>query len=227
MESNTNRYFLIIIILVLGVSLFSGFSNQREQGISVSSADNIDSWETLKVNGADYQILEEQIKSFKESAETSNNKEEQYDLMISIANNYKSLGDGENTFLYLNKAITINPKNSLAYVSLGTLMRELGANNTARYAYELGVQKESKFIHNHTFYLDFLVSTPGTSDEDIETAFSGALLDTGRHGNVLKLYAAWLEDKGENDKAIEIWEEILADAASNKEVIQDKINSLK
>lgn len=60
-----------------------------------------------------------------------------YELYVSIANQYELLGDGKQEFTYLNYALAIDSeKTGLAWRNMGKLLERLGAYKSARIAYD-------------------------------------------------------------------------------------------
>jgi len=67
-----------------------------------------------------------------------------YELYVSIANQYELLGDGKQEFTYLNYALAIDStKTGLAWHNMGKLLERLGAYKSARVAYDRAVQAQS------------------------------------------------------------------------------------
>lgn len=63
-----------------------------------------------------------------------------YELYVSIANQYDLLGDGTQEFVYLKKALTLDStRTGLAWSNMGNLFTRLGAYRTARVAFENAV----------------------------------------------------------------------------------------
>lgn len=59
-----------------------------------------------------------------------------YELYVSIANQYELLGDGEQEYIYLGKALAIDSeKTGLAWYNMGRLLERLGAYESALQAY--------------------------------------------------------------------------------------------
>ena len=66
-----------------------------------------------------------------------------YELYVSIANQYELLGDGKQEFTYLNYALAIDStKTGLAWHNMGKLLERLGAYKSARVAYDKLVQAQ-------------------------------------------------------------------------------------
>ena len=67
-----------------------------------------------------------------------------YELYVSIANQYELLGDGKQEYTYLNYALAIDStKTGLAWHNMGKLLERLGAYKSARVAYDRMVQAQS------------------------------------------------------------------------------------
>ena len=67
-----------------------------------------------------------------------------YELYVSVANQYDLLGDGKQEFTYLNKALAIDStKTGLAWHNMGKLLERLGAYKSARVAYDRMVQAQA------------------------------------------------------------------------------------
>lgn len=67
-----------------------------------------------------------------------------YELYVSIANQYELLGDGKQEFTHLNYAIAIDStKTGLAWHNMGKLLEHLGAYKSARVAYDRMIQAQS------------------------------------------------------------------------------------
>ncbi|MDO8576377.1 MAG: hypothetical protein Q7R90_03610 [bacterium] len=67
-----------------------------------------------------------------------------YELYVSIANQYEMLGDGKQEFTYLNYALAIDStKTGLAWHNMGKLLERLGAYKSARVAYDRMIQAQS------------------------------------------------------------------------------------
>ena len=66
-----------------------------------------------------------------------------YELYVSIANQYELLGDGKQEFTYLNYALAIDStKTGLAWHNMGKLLERLRAYKSARVAYDKLVQMQ-------------------------------------------------------------------------------------
>ncbi len=67
-----------------------------------------------------------------------------YELYVSIANQYELLGDGKQEYTYLNYALAIDStKTGLAWHNMGKLLEKLGAYKSARVAYDRMIQVQS------------------------------------------------------------------------------------
>lgn len=67
-----------------------------------------------------------------------------YELYVSIANQYELLGDGKQEYTYLNYALAIDStKTGLAWHNMGKLLERLGVYKSARVAYDRMIQAQS------------------------------------------------------------------------------------
>ena len=79
-----------------------------------------------------------------------------YELYVSIANQYEMLGDGGKEYEYLNYALAIDStKTGLAWHNMGKLLERLGAYNSARVAYDhmIAAQFTSQYIRARLEFL--------------------------------------------------------------------------
>src|SRR3989344_3703282 len=79
-----------------------------------------------------------------------------YELYVSIANQYELLGDGMQEFTYLNYALAIDSTiTGLAWHNMGKLLERLGAYKSARVAYDrmLAAQVTSQYIRARLEFL--------------------------------------------------------------------------
>ena len=80
----------------------------------------------------------QRMKSLLNSGEFTN-----YELYISIANQYELLGDGKQEYTYLNYALALDStKTGLAWHNMGKLLEKLGAYKSARVAYDRMIQAQ-------------------------------------------------------------------------------------
>lgn len=67
-----------------------------------------------------------------------------YELYVSIANQYELLGEGKQEYTYLNYALAIDStKTGLAWHNMGKLLERLGAYKSARVAYDRMIQAQT------------------------------------------------------------------------------------
>jgi hypothetical protein len=86
-----------------------------------------------------------------------------YELYVSIANQYSLLGDGANELAYLKKALAIDSTDTgLAWYNAGVLFERLKAYSTARFAF--GQAAKAQAIPQYQNALaDFIKAHPETS----------------------------------------------------------------
>lgn len=99
-----------------------------------------------------------------------------YELYVSIANEYRLLGKGKEEYNYLNRAIAKDVGNNtgLAWNNMGVLFEKLGALHTAREAYKKAPAIQSQVLQYHLAYLAFLVAHFPEDKVAIDAAFTKA-----------------------------------------------------
>lgn len=114
-------------------------------------------------------------------------------LYVGIANQYELIGDGQQTYDYLGRAIKADTgvTSGLPWHNLGVLMERLGALETARIAYREStlIQPEMKFYHYA--YMEFLTTRMKDDVIDIEKEYAAALQNLGQDSDILSLYSEW------------------------------------
>ena len=125
----------IIVALIIGGGIWFGFLRE-ENPFPIDSRDTITSWELTNIyadNPEGAQRVKENIQRFKEEIGKKENTE--YELYVSIANEYRLLGDGKQSYNYLQKALAVdNDRTSVAWHNIGIVLRDLGAIHSARTA---------------------------------------------------------------------------------------------
>lgn len=102
-----------------------------------------------------------------------------YELYVSIANQYGLLGDGKGEYNYLMKALAIDSeKTGLAWHNLGRLLERFGAYGSARVAYDAMV-KAQPLIQYQTVRLEFLRTHVPEDTEAITAAETQLRSTTG------------------------------------------------
>ena len=112
-------------------------------------------------------------------------------LYVGIANQYELLGDGEQQYDYLGRAIKVGGITGLPWHNLGVLMERLGALETARVAYEKStrIQPEMKFYHYA--YFEFLTTRMKDNAVAIEKEYAAALSNLGQDTDIEQLRSEW------------------------------------
>lgn len=116
-----------------------------------------------------------------------------YEIYVSIANQYELLGDGKNSYIYLGKAIREDTSGNtgLAWHNAGVLLSRLGALDTARIAYEKATIVEQQIYQYHYAYLEFLIQKMNEDSVNIEKAFAAAKDVFGNTPDLDELRAEW------------------------------------
>ena len=125
-----------IVALIIGGVVWFGFLRE-ENPFPIDSRDIITSWELTNIYADDAEgtrRVEENIKRLK--GEIGKKENTEYELYVSIANEYKLLGDGKQSYNYLEKALAVdNDRTSVAWHNIGIVLRDLGAIHSARTAF--------------------------------------------------------------------------------------------
>ena len=116
-----------------------------------------------------------------------------YEIYVSIANQYELLGDGRSAYNYFGKAIEMDTAGNtgLAWHNLGVLLSRLVALQTARTAYEKATLVEPQISSYHYAYIEFLIQNMKNDTAAIEKAFSAASAIFGQTSDMTNLRARW------------------------------------
>ncbi len=116
-----------------------------------------------------------------------------YEIYVSIANQYELLGDWRSAYNYFGKAVREDSAGNtgLAWHNLGVLLSRLGALQTARIAYEKATLVESQIWSYHYAYIEFLIQNMKNDTAAIEKAFGAAAATFGQTSDMADLRARW------------------------------------
>ncbi len=126
--------------IVAGAASYYGWQNRTlPNPLPLTSGDSIVSWDFKGVY-LDGGTLEAKARGAIVRLEglLGSGEFTDYELYVSIANQYELLGDGRNAYEYFGRAVREDTANNtgLAWHNLGVLLARLGALETARIAYE-------------------------------------------------------------------------------------------
>lgn len=142
-----------------------------------------------------------------------------YTLYVSIANQYKLLGDGKGAYENLSRALRIDStKTGLAWRNIGDLMETLGAYNTARIAYAKAVEVQPQVSEYHIVRLKLLVHHFSEDSSVIESAFKEAENQFGDISEILQLRVEWYRDTGRLEEAISVLQKIKSLSGGGDEI---------
>ncbi|MDP3996658.1 MAG: hypothetical protein Q8P86_03130 [bacterium] len=140
--------FIAVVIALIGFRIFNKPDVETETPFvhpyPVKSSDTISSWnfEGAYKDGGE---LEERANAniTRLRGLFGNGEYTDYELYISLASQYDSLGDGEKAYENLGRALVIDSQNSgLAWNNMGALMVQLGALDSAREAYDRAIEAQ-------------------------------------------------------------------------------------
>ena len=135
-----------------------------------------------------------------------NGQYDAYDLYNGIANDYATLGNGQEAYQYYNRSIRIYPTKGLAYVNLAHLMSQMGAYYTAADAYAKAVTVEPGMLQYHLARLAYLTEQFPKDTTRIVKAFADASKQFGDNASILSIEARWLTGQGRYADAIKAWQ---------------------
>ena len=100
-----------------------------------------------------------------------------YELYVSVANQYELLGDGKQEFTYLNYALAIDStKTGLAWHNMGKLLERLGAYKSARVAYDRMIQAQptTQYLRTRLEFLKARMPEDAAAIAQAEAALSAS-----------------------------------------------------
>jgi len=113
-----------------------------------------------------------------------------YDIYVGIAGQHTLLGEGKNAYKYLLIAIEENEARSLAFMNLGTLLGKVGAPESAKVAYEMGLDRDDN-VQNRINYIQHLEQYFGDDLDLVESAHTFALEKFPKSDILKQRYESW------------------------------------
>ena len=144
-----NKYIgiiVIVLVIVLGFWYIQSVRQEEplENPFTIVSTDVIESWQ-FKSSHNDAGELERGVITEISRLEDLLDEEgsNDYILYVGIAGQYILIGDGENAYEYLGKALALDSENTgLAWHNMGRLMETLGAYDSARIAFDRMIEAQ-------------------------------------------------------------------------------------
>lgn len=168
---NTKTAGIIVVLLVIAGGAWWYTSQPEMYQFEFAEGEKITSWDFQGVY-TDNAELEERVQTeitrlkglFGQEGYTD------YELYVSIANQYELLGDGEKTYNYLRMALAVDAEHTgLAWHNMGKLLERFGLFESARIAFDAMVEAQSA-IQYQTVRLEFLKTHMPEDTEAIERA---------------------------------------------------------
>jgi tetratricopeptide (TPR) repeat protein len=229
----SHRTLLITGLVIVAAALIGGgwyFTREFQNPYAVSSADSIASWNFTGVYTGNTELENKARMEIKRLSALRGGEEfTDYQLYVSISNQYGLMGDGEHEYEYLGRALAIDDSTTgLAWHNMGVLFEKLDALDTARGAYGHAVKAQSNVIMYHTAYLNFLIEHFATDEALLNAAFAESEKILGELPDILRIKAQWLTDTRQSAAAIGVWQKIQAHVSSEeKRSIDEEIWRLK
>ncbi|MDO8742353.1 MAG: hypothetical protein Q7J45_02330 [bacterium] len=140
----------------------------------LASEDTIASWEfkgLYKDNAELVTRAQNEIGRLEVLLENEKDDFPEYELYVSIANQYDLLGNGEKEYQYLKYALALDSQNTgLAWNNLGDLLEKLGAYHSARTAFEKGIAAQPLPQYRQVYFEFLMKHYPGDPAIAIEKA---------------------------------------------------------
>lgn len=113
-----------------------------------------------------------------------------YDIQVGIAGQYLLLGEGKESYEHLLVAISLNEARSLAFVNMGSLLGKVGAPESAKIAYEMGLDRDDN-VQNRINYIQHLEQYFGDDLDLVESAHTLALEKFPQSDVLNQRYESW------------------------------------
>ena len=216
---------IVAILVVISIGLYMyGTRNVLGQDLSSKEISALHTIASVYTKQSDLDTHQGLVKTYKDQIGKGISSD--YDLNVAIAQQYGLLGDGENAYAYLQKAIKIDSEKSLAYLNLGNLFTNAQLYDKAADAFKMAVSVEPQYAQNHMALIDFYTKYKPNETSKIQSIFDDARKHTGDDVNILKLYAQWLTDTKNYVKAIDVWKLVLRQYPDSKDTIQREIDRI-
>jgi len=151
-----------VTLLVIGSVAGLWYANREPVSYDfvLAPEDTISSWEFKGLYKDNVELVtraQKEIGRLEALLGNENDDFPEYELYVSIANQYNLLGNGEKEYQYLKYALALDSQNTgLAWNNLGDLLEKLGAYHSARTAFEKGIAAQSLPQYRQV-YLEFLM----------------------------------------------------------------------
>jgi len=137
------------VVIVLALGGFWLFTQQPPEiepyTLQLLGGDAVASWDFAGAYTDKPELIEKAHNEIKRLSDLRGKKDESdYELYVSIANQYDLMGAGENELLYLRRALAVDATDTgLAWYNAAVLFERLKAYATARFAYEQAAKAQS------------------------------------------------------------------------------------
>lgn len=124
------------------------------------------------------------------------------------------------------KAAGFDPRNYNAYTALYTLYLETGENDKALQAIQKAIELAPEKPDVWRKLIELKRDKLGASSEELNGIFQEAIQKTSEHVDIIKLYAQFLENVGQYQKAWELWN-VLHNHYPQEEIYQREMDRLE
>ncbi len=162
METTKNKKIIIGIIIVIALALGAWLIWERTPSYSfpLTAGDSVESWSYQSAYTGNAELeAKAQTEITRLQGLFGEEGYSDYELYVSIANQYGLLGDGKSEYNNLRKALAIDAESTgLAWHNMGKLMERIGAIETGRIAFERAVGAQPQLIYYHTVLVEYLMA---------------------------------------------------------------------
>jgi len=113
-----------------------------------------------------------------------------YDIYVGIAQQHLLLGEGKKSYENLIIAVGENKARSLAFMNLGGLLGKVGAPESGKTAYEMGLDRDDN-VQNRIQYIQHLEQYFGDDLDLVESAHTFALEKYPKSDVLNQRYESW------------------------------------
>lgn len=149
-----------------------------------------------------------------------------FKVYMHIGFQYYGLGQISKAEEAYKKAAEFDPKNYNAYTALYTLYLETGENDKALQAIEKAIELAPEKPDVWRKLVELKRDKLGASNEELSGIFQEAIKKTNEHVDIVKLYAQFLENAGQYQKAWELWN-VLHNHYPEEEIYQREMDRLE
>lgn len=173
-------------------------------------------------------FLDKRIKKYEAEVLMFNDKTSLIDkvnIYFMLSADYRTLGEYGKAKELLEKAMTLDQKNSNLMQVYSSLLAVMGDKTSALLYIDKAIILYNKESNYWLWKID-LEKDKGTESDKLESVYKNALDATGDDLNIVTVYAQFLEKKGDLQGAIEQWESAITKNPNGQNLYQAEIDRI-